>query len=120
MEPQKERLFQIHAEYCSVLANAKRLMIMDCLRTRGEMSVGEIAEAIEAPLSTVSQHLKALKSKYIVVSRKEGQTVYYRPTDERLMQACVIIREVLIEGMKKRGELAYALDPSADSTDEEE
>jgi ArsR family transcriptional regulator len=112
MKQQKQRLFQIHAEYCSVLANAKRLMIMDCLSVKGEMSVGELAQAIEAPLSTVSQHLKALKSKYIVTSRKEGQTVFYRPTDERLMKACEIIRQVLIEGMKKRGELAAEIDPT--------
>jgi ArsR family transcriptional regulator len=86
-------------------------MIMACLDRR-EMSVGELAEAIESPLSTVSQHLSVLKNKHLVASRKEGQTVIYSPTDSRIMDACRLIRTVLIDGMKRRGEIAHEIDPS--------
>ena len=111
MEVRNKELFQIHAEYCRVLANPKRLMILACLDKR-EMSVGELAETIGAPLSTVSQHLNVLKNKHLVVSRKEGQTVYYRHTDARIMDACRLIRIVLIDGMKMRGEIAHEIDPN--------
>ncbi len=110
MKVQNVELFQIHADYCRVLANSKRLMIMACLDKK-EMSVGEIAECIGAPLSTVSQHLSVLRNKQLVESRKEGQTVFYSPTDRRIMDACRIIRTVLIDGMKKRGEIAQEIDP---------
>lgn len=99
----------MHADFCRVLSNSKRLMILDCLK-KGEMSVGELAESIGAPLSTVSQHLSVLRDKHIVESRKDGQTVYYRPTDLRLMGACDVIRTVLIDGLKKRGEFARKID----------
>ena len=110
MEIQNDKLFEMHSEYCRVLANSKRLMILNCLRD-GEKSVGEIAETIGSPLSTTSQHLGVLKDKQIVESRKEGQTVYYRVTDPRLLEACDTIRAVLIEGMKRRGEIAREIDP---------
>ena len=110
MKIQNVELFQIHADYCRVLANSKRLMIMACLAEK-EMSVGEIAECIDTPLSTVSQHLSVLRNKQLVESRKEGQTVFYSPTDYRIMDACRIIRTVLIDGMKKRGEIAQEFDP---------
>jgi ArsR family transcriptional regulator len=110
MKVQNIELFQIHADYCRVLANSKRLMIMACLDKK-EMSVGEIAECIGTPLSTVSQHLSVLRNKQLVKSRKEGQSVFYSPTDRRIMDACRIIRMVLIDGMKKRGEIAQEIDP---------
>jgi ArsR family transcriptional regulator, virulence genes transcriptional regulator len=110
MKIRNHELFTIHAEYCRVLANPKRLMIMACLDRR-EMSVGEMAEALGSPLSTVSQHLSVLKNKHLVESRKEGQTVIYSPTDRRIMEACRIIRTVLIDGMKRRGEIAHEIDP---------
>ena len=106
VEPQNRKLFELHAEYCRALANPNRLMILDCLREGVEHSVGDIAEMIEAPLSTVSQHLSALKAKSIVESRKEGQTVYYRIVDSRLTEACQTIRAVLLDTMKRRGEIA--------------
>ena len=109
MKIQNKEIFLIHAEYCRVLANAKRLMIMACL-DRGELSVGQLAEIIGSPLSTVSQHLNVLKNKHLVESRKEGQTVYYRPTDARIMDACRLIRTILIDNMKKRGEIAREMD----------
>ena len=111
MEIRNKEIFQIHAEYCRVLANPKRLMIMACLDKR-EMSVGELAETIGTPLSTVSQHLTTLKNKHLVASRKEGQSVYYHHTDARIMDACRLIRIVLIDGMKARGEIAHEIDPN--------
>jgi DNA-binding transcriptional ArsR family regulator len=92
-----------------MLANPKRLMIL-ALLSKKEMSVGEIANSIGIALATVSQHLTALRNKNIVVARKEGQTVYYSVTDPRLMDACILIRSVLLDGMKRRGEIAKEIE----------
>ncbi len=98
-------IFKLHADYCRVLANPKRLMILALLAKR-ELSVSEIAASIDTPLPTVSQHLSLLRSKNVVETRKDGQNVYYRPSDPRLMDACELIRTVLLDGMKRRGEIA--------------
>lgn len=92
-----------------MLANPKRLMIL-ALLSKSEMSVGEIAEAIDAALPTTSQHLRALWSKHMVRMRKEGQTVFYQVADPRLMEACIMIRTVLLDGMKRRGEIAQEIE----------
>ena len=118
MKVRNPELFQLHAEFCKNLANPKRLMIM-ALLSHGEMSVGELAEAIGIALPTVSQHLTLLKNKHMVVSRKDGHTVYYRGTDPRLMEACILIRTVLLDGMRKRGEIANMIDPSGIEFDED-
>ena len=102
-------IFKLHSDYCRTLGNPRRLMILALLNQR-ELSVGEIADGIGVPLATASQHLSLLRSKHIVEARKEGQTVYYRPTDPRLMEACRMIRTVLLDGMKARGEIAQEVD----------
>jgi len=109
MKLQHRELYELHAEVCKALANPKRLMII-ALLSEGEKSVGEIVEAIHCPPANVSQHLRVLRSRLLVESRKEGQTVYYRLTDERLPAACSQIRSILLEGMKRRGKAARAYD----------
>ena len=103
-------IFEIHASYCRALANPKRLAIMACLDRR-ELSVSELAEALGIPLSSTSRHLTVMKNKHLVIARHEGTKVFYRPADKRIVEACSLIRTVLIDGMKKRGELAMEIDP---------
>jgi DNA-binding transcriptional ArsR family regulator len=61
----------------TLLSNRSRLMIL-CLLNEGEKSVGELAEAIEARDTAVSQQLAVLRRERIVKARREGQTMYYR------------------------------------------
>jgi len=103
------RLHQIHAEFCRALANPTRLHILALLKD-SERSVGELAKEVGVSMATVSQHLAILRHKNVVERRKEGQTVYYRIADPRLNNACETIRTVLLDGMKKRGEIANSMD----------
>lgn len=106
----KMNVFELHADLCKTLSNPKRLMILALLAKR-EMSVGEIAEVISVPLSNVSQHLSLLKAQGLVNGRKEGQIVHYSLTDRRIIQACTLIRSVLLDRMKERGQVAQEIDP---------
>ena len=112
MELPDPRIFQLHAEFCRMLAHPKRLMIIALVNQR-PMSVGEIAEAIDTPLPTVSQHLRALRNKHMVAARKEGQTVFYRSTDPRILEACTLIRQVLLDNLKARGEMGRELEANS-------
>jgi DNA-binding transcriptional ArsR family regulator len=107
---EKVDIFELHADFCKTLAHAKRLIIL-ALLAKGEKSVGEIAEALDVPLSNVSQHLSVLKSQNLVLARKDGQTVYYSLADKRIIQACTLIRSVLLDLMKERGLVAQEIDP---------
>ena len=99
---EKTDIFELHADLCKTLSNPKRLMIL-ALLAKKEMSVGEIAEVIAVPLSNVSQHLSLLKAQSLVRTRKDGQTVYYSLSDRRIIEACTLIRSVLLDKMKERG-----------------
>ena len=64
-------------EIMTLLSNRSRLMIL-CLLSEGEKSVGELAEAIDARDTAVSQQLAVLRRERIVKARREGQTMFYR------------------------------------------
>ena len=99
---QHSEIFKLHAEFCKAIANEKRLMIL-ALLAKKEQSVGELARAINTPISNISQHLNLLRAKNIVHGRKDGQTVFYRLVQPKLYNACLEIRKVLLEDMRDRG-----------------
>jgi ArsR family transcriptional regulator len=102
MRVRAPEVFESHAEFCRAVANPKRIMILAGLARR-EASVGEIAALAGITIANASQHLRILRTKNIVLSRKEGQTVYYRLADQRLALGCSQVRAVLFEEMRKRG-----------------
>jgi DNA-binding transcriptional ArsR family regulator len=105
MDEQAETIYVLHAEVLKCLAQPRRLMILDCLHG-GEKSVGELAELLDMPQPNVSQHLAALRARNIVLTRREGNTIFYSLVDARLIKACDICREFLVERMKSNEALA--------------
>lgn len=91
-----DSIFKLQADVCKIFANDKRLEIINLLKT-GEMSNQEIMK--EAGLSKVnaSQHINILKAKGVIIARREGQQLFYRISNPKIIQACTLMREVLVE-----------------------
>jgi DNA-binding transcriptional ArsR family regulator len=99
----------MQAELCSLLANPKRLMILDLLSREGEAKVGDIAEALNVSISTASQHLRLMRDKNVVLSRKEGHAVYYWLKHPKLMAGCHAVQEVLMDELLGTAQMAEHL-----------
>ena len=110
MQVSKETLFEMQADLCAVMANAKRLMILDFLSRVGEANVGQIAEELDLPVTVVSQHLRLMRDGNVVVSRKCGHCVCYRLKHPELMVGCHAVRDVLRAELKERGQLAELIE----------
>ena len=82
---------EAQASICSVFSNARRVMILWILLDR-EMSVGDIAGSVGATLQNTSQHLRLMKDKGVLTSRREGHTIYYRIAENELMKDCLLVR----------------------------
>jgi ArsR family transcriptional regulator len=100
-------LYELHASICQVLGNPKRLEIIDRLRD-GEKSVTELTSATKVGQSNLSQHLALMRQKGIVLARREGVSVYYRLADPKILKACDLMRQVLLEHLQAGAELAQA------------
>ena len=78
------------------LANESRLMIM-CVLTEGEVSVGELNKRIELSQSALSQHLAVLRDQGLVKTRRESQTIYYSLADTPAMNVIELLHSVYCE-----------------------
>lgn len=65
------------AELLGAAGNLQRLNILYLLHAHKEMCVCDLAEALELTPSALSQHLRKLKDKNMVKTRRKGQTIYY-------------------------------------------
>ncbi len=65
------------ADLLAVAGNGQRLKILYLLHAHYEMCVCDLAEVLELTDSAVSQHLRKLKDKNVVKTRREGQTIFY-------------------------------------------
>jgi ArsR family transcriptional regulator len=97
-------LYKIHASICHTLANPKRLEIIDKLRTR-ELSVTELTLALEISQSNLSQHLALMRERGILTARRDGLNVYYALSNPKIIQACDLMRQVLLEYLESGAEL---------------
>ena len=83
------------AEFLSVLANEKRLIILCELLAAREMAVGELVEAVGISQSALSQHLAKLRADGLVETRRESQTIYYRLSrDSRVLRSLTLLKEL--------------------------
>ena len=69
-----------------LLASQPRLMILCRLAEGGEVSVGALAESVELSQSALSQHLARLRTEGLVATRRDGQRIFYRIHDPRLLK----------------------------------
>jgi ArsR family transcriptional regulator len=100
-------LFRMHAELCKAMANEHRQAILHTI-CNSEKCVSDLAAEIGISVHNVSQHLRVLKERRLVASRKEGQTVYYHVTNQKFMEACALMRQALIEQHQAQGESLHA------------
>ncbi len=100
----EDRIYSYHADMCKVFSHPKRLELINTLRDE-EMSVGDLGERLGLTSANLSQHLAMMRERHILVSRKEGNVVYYRIANPRLLEAFDLLREILFEQIRQDAEL---------------
>jgi DNA-binding transcriptional ArsR family regulator len=86
-----QELRRFKAEIFQGLAHPTRIAIVESLRS-GEQSAGQLIEHLGLEQANASQHFAVLRSKQIVVSRKEGNQVFYSLRDPMLIEVLDILK----------------------------
>lgn len=93
MDVKLEEEAKRRADFCSIFSNANRVLILWTL-AKSEMSVTEIASAINSSLQNTSQHLSLMKAQKILASRRDGQTIYYRVETNHAKNFCFLMHQI--------------------------
>ncbi|MDF1609763.1 metalloregulator ArsR/SmtB family transcription factor [Hoeflea sp. YIM 152468] len=73
------------ADLLAAMGNQKRMMIL-CNLAKGEMQVGTLAQRVDLSQSALSQHLAKLRTRQLVKTRREAQSVYYSINSEPVLE----------------------------------
>lgn len=84
-----------------VLAHEGRLLVM-CHLSGGELSVGEINERVALSQSALSQHLAVLRAEGLVVTRRQGQSIFYRLADTGARQVLAVLHDLYCGAAQER------------------
>ncbi len=101
-------LREYKASIFQALAHPTRIAIVELLRD-GEVSARVLQERLGVEQANVSQHLGILRSRRIVLNRKEGNQVFYSLRSRVLVEVLDILRRYcqanLAEAVQMLGEI---------------
>lgn len=101
----QQELFRQFARVADGLAHGHRIALLELL-AQGERDVETLAELLQLPVASVSQHLQRLKRAGLVAARRQGRRRVYRLVDpkvaglvgslQRLAEQCLADVELLL------------------------
>ncbi len=116
MEREQERqIFRLQAELCMTLADPTRLEILYLLGD-GPKAVKALVEATGQRQAKISQHLAMMRQREIVRAERVGTEMHYSLNDPRILEACRITRELLLQQLTQQGNLAEMFALAANSS----
>jgi ArsR family transcriptional regulator len=105
-------LYQLKAEFFKTLGHPARIRVLELLSER-EHAVSEMLPEVGIEPAHLSQQLAVLRRANLVVSRKEGSTVYYSLTSPHVAELLAVARQILTGVLSGQAELLEDLRASA-------
>jgi DNA-binding transcriptional ArsR family regulator len=101
----RDNLRRFKAGVFRALAHPTRIAIVELLRDEGEVPVSRIYERLGLEQANASQHLAVLRSKQIVIGRKDGNQVFYALCDPVLGKVLDLMRQCFQTHLKEAMQL---------------
>ena len=87
---------QLQATFAKVFAHPERIAILEFLRANGPATVTEIADQSPLHFKAVSQHLRILRSKNILLASEYYPYTFYSVNPEMFDAACQQVENMLL------------------------
>jgi len=101
-------IYLLHANICKALANPIRIEIIEIIGEK-EVPFTDIQAETGVLKSNLSQHLSLMVSNGLLIQRKEGLKTFYKLSSEKIAIACRMMREILVDNLKKQHEIINQL-----------
>ena len=89
----QDSLRRFKAGVFQALAHPTRIAIIELLRDERDVPVSRIYERLGLEQANVSQHLAVLRSRHLVMTRKDGNQVLYSLRDRILGKVLDLVRQ---------------------------
>lgn len=98
---------KLHADIFKALAHPLRIEVIGVLQ-KGELCFSEVLEKTGGLKSNLSQHLTIMVSNGILKVRRDSRCNYYSLSSPKVAKACVLMREILTENVKRQNKILEA------------
>lgn len=95
---------ELKAEFFKSLTHPVRIRVLETLMAAPGRSVTEIQEFLEIEQSHLSHQLGVLRRSGFVVARREGSSVFYSLSDERIADLLILARQILLDAVTETQE----------------
>lgn len=90
----EKKTLSLQAELCQSLTHPFRLRILYIIKD-GEKNVSDIQSITNKPQPYISQHLRVLRDKGVVICRRKANEVYYSLADPKVLQICELVADII-------------------------
>jgi ArsR family transcriptional regulator len=97
----KQEISQLEADFCFSLSDPTRILILYAL-SETPLNVTELTNELGVTQPTTSRHLKVLRDRGLVTTKRQGTTITYHLSDKRLVQALDLLRSVMRDRLTQR------------------
>ncbi len=104
----KQEISQLEADFCFALSDPTRILLLYAL-SESPLNVTELTNELGVTQPTTSRHLKVLRDRGLVHTTRQGTTITYQLSDQRLVQALDLLRAVMRDGLNQRVSLMNEL-----------
>lgn len=122
----KTQLLLQQSEFCKTFTNPTRLQIISVLieevyedgcikKILRELNVSDILTAVkeefnvELSQTTLSQHIAILRNHHVLIARRDGNNIFYKVANHKIIDTCCIVREIVIDQLKQTASLSESL-----------
>ena len=91
--PLPREAYNKNANIYKILANAKRLEILNILKIQ-ETGVEDLLKITKLSKANLSQHLALMRHNGLVQTRRVGLNIFYRIVDPRIVEPCKILHQL--------------------------
>ena len=100
---------QLKSDLFKALGHPLRVQVLEQL-VGGERSVGRLAEVLGAELSNLSQQLGVLRRAGVVVTRRDGNTIFYALRDPDVAELLAISKRMLVTSLEDSNALLRTIE----------
>jgi ArsR family transcriptional regulator len=100
----KQEIIQLEADFCAALSEPTRIIILYTLKER-PLNVSELTNELCIPQPSVSRHLKILRERSLVFTKRQGTVITYHLADHRVIEALDLLRSAMRDRMTQHANL---------------
>jgi DNA-binding transcriptional ArsR family regulator len=100
----KQEIIQLEADFCAALSEPTRIFILYALNDQS-LNVTELTNELGIPQPTTSRHLKVLRERGLVYTKRQGTVIIYHLADKRIIQAMDLLRAAMRDRITQRANL---------------